>query len=300
MNNNSFNTCSRCGSANSLSAKYCYQCGARLKVPDEPKACPKCGTINSGLSNYCRACGTVLQSSTQVKYCPICHKELPASQPVCDCGYSFVAPPANVKRGKVRNEAVSASAAATDSAEVATPKKRRGGRGIAFLSIIFMLIFYYLLFAPANIRWTTLTNFLSVYMVDGVPNGANGMDVIMSFYQTIAETMTIPTDVHTLTLVSMIAIISLTIGIQFLCALIRLIAGIRPRMKRSNIFYFILFLLTGIASALLFCSTIWDFLAIFAPAAGTTMGYLIFLIPAYYLVFWLMSFGTKVRKPKEK
>ena len=35
-NSNSFNVCSRCGSANSLSAKYCYQCGSQLKVPEEP------------------------------------------------------------------------------------------------------------------------------------------------------------------------------------------------------------------------------------------------------------------------
>ena len=302
MNNNSFNTCSRCGSANSLSAKYCYQCGARLKVPDEPKACPKCGTINSGLSNYCRACGSALQGNVQVKYCPQCHKELPVGQTVCDCGYSFVAP-TNAKRGKVQNTAgvPAANAAATDSAEVAAPK-RSGGRGIAFLSIILILVFYYLLFAPAAIRWDTLTNVLSMYVVDGAASNTNGMDVITNLVQTIMETKAFPTDAHTITLVAMESVMSLTIGLQFLCALIRLIAGIRPRMKRSNILYLILFLLTGICSALLYCSTIpalSKFLGIFAPAAGS-MGFLIFLIPAYYFIFWLMSFGTKVRVPKEK
>ena len=42
MNENSFNVCSRCGSANPLSARYCYQCGYELKSPEAPVVCTKC------------------------------------------------------------------------------------------------------------------------------------------------------------------------------------------------------------------------------------------------------------------
>ena len=36
MGENKFNVCSRCGSANPISARYCYQCGFEMKSPEAP------------------------------------------------------------------------------------------------------------------------------------------------------------------------------------------------------------------------------------------------------------------------
>ena len=48
MNQNNYNVCGRCGSANPLSARYCYQCGFELKSPEAPVVCTKCNTVNPG------------------------------------------------------------------------------------------------------------------------------------------------------------------------------------------------------------------------------------------------------------
>lgn len=47
-NSNNFNVCEKCGTANPLIAKYCYQCGAHLKTPEDPIVCNNCNTVNSG------------------------------------------------------------------------------------------------------------------------------------------------------------------------------------------------------------------------------------------------------------
>ena len=58
MNQNNYNVCGRCGSANPLSARYCYQCGFELKSPEAPVVCTKCNTVNPGSANFCKRCGS--------------------------------------------------------------------------------------------------------------------------------------------------------------------------------------------------------------------------------------------------
>ena len=98
---NNLNVCPRCGTANSLSAKYCYQCGGQLKAPQEPIVCTKCHTVNAGGANYCRICGTDLKKvAIQQKECPRCHRIVSADSNVCSCGYVF----ANINQEPVQEK----------------------------------------------------------------------------------------------------------------------------------------------------------------------------------------------------
>ena len=72
-NSNNFNVCEKCGTANPLIAKYCYQCGAHLKTPEDPIVCNNCNTVNSGSARYCKHCGNKLFRGSTVKICPRCN-----------------------------------------------------------------------------------------------------------------------------------------------------------------------------------------------------------------------------------
>ena len=90
MNENSFNVCSRCGSANPLSARYCYQCGYELKSPEAPVVCTKCNTVNQGSANFCKRCGSKLPKAQSKVLCPQCSASNNAGTTYCvNCGFDF-------------------------------------------------------------------------------------------------------------------------------------------------------------------------------------------------------------------
>jgi len=90
MSENNFNVCSRCGGANPLSARYCYQCGFELKSPDSPVVCTKCNTVNLGTANFCKRCGSKLPKAQSKVVCPQCSASNNASATFCaNCGYDF-------------------------------------------------------------------------------------------------------------------------------------------------------------------------------------------------------------------
>ena len=90
MNENSFNVCSRCGGANPLSARYCYQCGYELKSPEAPVVCTKCNTVNQGSANFCKRCGSKLPKAQSKTLCPQCSASNVAGATYCvNCGFDF-------------------------------------------------------------------------------------------------------------------------------------------------------------------------------------------------------------------
>lgn len=91
-NSNNFNVCEKCGTANPLIAKYCYQCGAHLKTPEDPIVCNNCNTVNSGSARYCKHCGNKLFRGSTVKICPRCNHTVNGDAYICErCGFEFVA-----------------------------------------------------------------------------------------------------------------------------------------------------------------------------------------------------------------
>ena len=90
MNDNSYNVCSRCGSANPLTARYCYQCGFELKSADSPVLCSKCNTLNSASANFCKRCGSKLAKGDAKIMCPHCGFSNNAESDFCtNCGLDF-------------------------------------------------------------------------------------------------------------------------------------------------------------------------------------------------------------------
>ncbi len=66
--------CSKCGTENVVSKKFCSQCGSPL-----PSRCPKCGVENAQDSRFCGDCGAALAgnapaatSSSQAGSIPVC------------------------------------------------------------------------------------------------------------------------------------------------------------------------------------------------------------------------------------
>jgi len=59
-------SCTKCGSLNSASAKFCLSCGAELQPKPAEKVqplslhCPKCGAENSPGAKFCQSCGAPL------------------------------------------------------------------------------------------------------------------------------------------------------------------------------------------------------------------------------------------------
>lgn len=291
-NSNSFNICPRCGTANSLNAKYCYQCGSQLRVPEEPVRCPKCNTVNSSLANFCRTCGTVLKTASKTKICPRCGKEVPMEENVCSCGYSFAnmgyANPTTLEQTKQTE--VSAPAAA----------KAKGGRVVALFSLIFWALFAYVCFAPQG--W--LPEFMKTpYMLSSVAY-ANAFDFSQTMAKQILENkLSVEFSLYTWITGGVIAVTSLCMLVHVVSAIVRLCAGGRPR--KANSFYFIMALLTTIATAMVLLPLLnveWlGFLDMFAPSGADVRltPYIAYALPVYFWFFWIFSFIARKKTAKK-
>lgn len=289
-NSNSFNICPRCGTANSLNAKYCYQCGSQLRVPEEPVRCPKCNTVNSSLANFCRTCGTVLKTASKTRICPRCGKEVPMEEHVCSCGYSFV----NVGQANP-STAVQQSA----QSEVVPTKKARGGRLVALFSLIFWALFAYVCFAPQG--W--LPEFMKTPYMTSSAYYANAFDFGKTIVtQLIENKFAVEFTLYTWITGGVIAVTTLCMVVHVLAALVRLCAGGRP--KRANSFYFVMALLTTIATAMVLLPLLnveWlNFLDMFAPSAADIRltPYIAYAIPVYFWFFWIYSFIARKKVAK--
>lgn len=283
-NSNSFNVCSRCGSANSLSAKYCYQCGSQLKVPEEPVVCHKCHSVNSNMANFCRTCGTMLKTGAKTKTCPCCKRQIPIEQTQCSCGYSF---PAVGEQG--------------DGVQ-----KQKGGRLVALLSLFFTALFALAVALPFQ--------FMQSYAVQSNLHvigflGENGVlalgivDIVYTIIEIVESVLQsgVLTFDSLFVLMCLVSVFVLTVAVQVICALIRLIHG--KRGKKANVFYLIMTLLTGAVAALFVVGNLQlysaEFFKFFILPAGYSLGWGIFVIPAFYLFFFIFSFFAKCKKVKK-
>jgi len=75
--------CPKCGAGNTVSSKFCNECGATMEVATQTAACFKCGASLKEGAKFCSECG-----ATQAKpQCTNCHAELVAGAKFCkECG----------------------------------------------------------------------------------------------------------------------------------------------------------------------------------------------------------------------
>lgn len=333
---NSFNICPRCGNSNSLNAKYCSRCGSQLKVPTEAVVCHKCHTRNSSLANFCRNCGATLKVGAQTKICPRCGREIGAEENICACGYSFVnmqqtepkradvsSTNKDKKRDKKNNKGKSDVAVIGDNTSVQEKSKpKKQGRGIAIFAFILLALFVVALILPASARGPLAAFDQGLYHpVDGSELDRNiyGWDIINDIIRLFSDdakaamadgAFNYIANVHFGSTSSFITAVLfvlfiLTAFFHLLVCLARMIAP--KRSKHANYLYLALGILTLILTLMMkFASLIPNedngFRQFFAPAYNgyaCDYGWLLFLIPVYYLFFALYSALAKKKSPKK-
>ncbi len=306
---NSYNICPRCGNSNSLSAKYCSRCGGQLKVPEEPIVCHKCHAHNSPMANFCRNCGTELKVGYESKICPRCGKEVAAHDNVCSCGYSFV----TYQQTAPAKKPLSASRTAVPLGKESKSKKvynTRGGRGWAIATLVLLLLFAYFLIAPSAARPTFLTNFDKGLTFDGKA---------YYFFDYIGKSITLLTGgsmsvgeainsygIANVIIDAFVFATVLTMLVQMIVCIVRIFT--KKRSKHAGWYYFVMALLSLIAITLItlsstYISTVNFFetiATVFRLPAGIKPGIALWFIPAYYLFFFLLSFGSRAKALKEK
>ena len=302
---NSYNICPRCGNSNSLSAKYCSRCGGQLKVPEEPVVCHKCHTHNSPMANFCRNCGTELKVGWETKICPKCGKEVDAHDNVCACGYSFVTlqqtAPSKVPTAK-----------SSETADLSHGKKiynTKGGRGWAIVTLIFLLLLAYYVLCPntlgaATLRIAALNNFDKGFAVTN-GNALYGGNFIYMLVKGFGDGLS-TVGVANIIISVLVCITAVTMVVQLVESIVRVINGKRP--KHRGWYYFAMFLLSVVVVGLiqLFNSItvnsgfFQSIASVFVLPEGYALGYAIWAIPLYYLLFFLVSLGSRAKVLKEK
>ncbi len=301
---NNYNMCPRCGNSNPLTAKYCSRCGEQLRVPEEPVVCHKCHTHNSPVANFCRNCGAELKVGLETKICPKCGKEVDAHDNVCTCGYSFVG------FDRVDPSATPVPATPVSVTDKAKGKKERtrGGRAWAIFAFILLLALGYYLFAPIVARPAVLTNLDHGATYDGTAH--YGYDYILGTVKALKGLNFVETyrtyGLANVILDALYILTALTVVIQLIVLIVRIFTT--KRSKHANWYYFVMLLISGIGVGLIFLfnkvTININFLHSVAEAfrlpSGTEIGWAALALPAYYLIFFFVSLGARLRKKKDK
>ncbi len=292
-NSNSYNVCTRCGTPNSLSAKYCYQCGGQLKVPEQPVVCEKCNTVNTGMANFCRNCGSTLKIGTVTKNCPRCGKPVAQEMSQCSCGYSFAV-----------NKPVRAKDKASDPVDIRTGKKldmvdvstkgksKASGRVFSIISLLFVLVVAALYALPTAYR----PEFLSALFVLGGSSNLCLFEIAVSAINGGLAGLALGQYIT----YGVLALFAVCVVIHLLVAIIGIFSGCR--FKHANWQYFVFAIISIVALALVWCAenntvvSVLSFVSIFALPSGVSFGYLLYGVPVYYLVVFFASFATKRKK----
>lgn len=307
FSSNSFNVCPHCGKANSLNARYCSSCGKQLTVPEEVIVCPKCHKTNSPLASFCGGCGTQLRTGQQTKICPRCHKDVDVNESLCSCGYSFsgvkyATPTKKEKKVPVKRE----KAVKNEKA----PSIHKGGRAVAVVGLIFLLVFAYLVIVPQSVvRPELITDMDKGLLVVG-DKPLYVYDLVMLTVGAFTEgggfeSITSQIGIGGFVVTVLGVLFALTVVLHLLVVIIRLITGTRG--KHASKFMLIMAVVNTVlvAFSVLFKMLISEnsegFVAtlrgIFVPACDS--GYVLYVLPAYYWFFTLFSAFTKAKKIKE-
>ena len=307
---NSFNTCPHCGKANALNARYCSSCGKHLEAPEAIVVCKKCHKVNSALASFCGQCGHPLQVNGQTKICPRCHSEVGVTENACKCGYSFTSYKYAAPEQPVSAKDKKAAAKAHNKK---IPHTKNGGRGIAVLALVFLLVFAYLLIVPACvIRPDVIVSFdggllasgngqLYVYdLVLGIVNGFMGGDIGAVFTGLVDNFGAAGLIILALSLITAVTMVA-----HLIVCIVRIFSS--KRSKKFNIYFLIMAIISTICVGLFagfyfFGSEVEGFLFqiynIFVPA-NYTVGWVYYVIPVYFWFFFIFSVCAKRKKLKK-
>ena len=294
---NGFNVCPHCGKANALNARFCACCGKQLTVPDEVVVCPKCHKTNSPMASFCGQCGAPLKEGMPTKICPRCGKAVSISDNVCSCGYNF-------------------GAAYTESSgAVKRRHSYRGGRAIAIVALVFLLVFAYFVVMPSCALRPAQLCKVDGGILEVFPEGKSsyyvyGADVLSGCLVMISDLSLGEQvgfeSVGTLFVTIVCLLTMLCMTVHLVVCVVRICTA--KRSKRSNILYLVLAIITTLWVVLwatckyLIPENSADWLLavrnVFVPSEQT--GNVMFAFPVYFWFFYIYSACTKVRTLHEK
>jgi ribosomal protein L40E len=345
-NSNNFNICEKCGTANPIVAKYCYQCGGQLRTPEDPIVCSKCNTVNSGSARFCKFCGTKLFAGNSIKVCPRCNHTVYAEASICDrCNFEFplftnnILPvltqpqctplnqpaAATVNLSRQQNAALphpnlaqsaqlpsninnqeqtqSNAVAASDTAD--GKKTRRNAKALvgSLLSLILTLCLAYVIIGwekivPANWFSWGIFSFLPFYNNGGTVY-TTGLNIITDIVNSIFAGALFTMPIYLWVFGVLILLVLLTVLISVIGNIVRLFSA--KCAKKATWWYFVLALLSGIVLLGFYLATKNVFLKdILFGASPTVVGYgfMLYIIPGFYMFMFLLSFIFKATKPK--
>ena len=300
---NSFNICPHCNDSNSLNARFCARCGAKLVVPEEVVVCHKCHTRNNPLANFCRNCGTPLKSNAMTKICPKCGREVASEENVCVCGHSFaqigyvspdmaqaaapvaavtpVAPVAAETTTETGKKAKKEKKAKAKKKYTYKPYSKKSGRAFAIVAAVLLLLVGFLTISPMRLSFIprNIDNGIT-YVADGNNVGTRSyvynkiVDVVNGVTDVIKNK---PSDIPAafggianMILLGFCCVFALTIAIHFIVAFIRIFSG--RRSKKANIYMLVMAIIMTIVSVLAF---LWSYKIIpdFNNFFGTFLGW---------------------------
>ncbi len=338
-NSNNFNICEKCGTANPIVAKYCYQCGGQLRTPEDPIVCNKCNTVNSGSARFCKFCGSQLFKGNSIKICPRCNHTLPSEVSVCDrCNFEFPLLNTNILPAqqftslnqpiqisqKTATQPITAgvnvlnkantntyqqiqgdSVAASDTENIKINKPRQAKAIIGSqLFLIFTLCFAYVLIGWERIVPTSwyswgIFSFLPIYN-DGGTVVTTGLKIIVDITNSIFAGTLLAMPIYLWVFGGLILLVLLTALISIIGNLTRLFSG--RCAKKATWWYFVMALISGIVLFVFYMSGKNIFLKdllFSATPIVTGYGSMLYIIPGFYMFMFLLSFIFKAAKPKD-
>lgn len=308
---NNFNVCPRCGTANSMVAKYCFQCGAQLKISEKPIVCGKCNTVNSSMATFCKTCGSRLRTDKQTtKICPRCANTVEIGASLCTkCGYSFnsvteVAPSrsnetaAAARVGKVR----------VKSTALGATRARVGG----IFAMLFALLLAYLVVMPDFMAIKALNFGIFWRMSDSVVlTGYNilaelGNGMINGNLSTVLANYSVD---YYMILATLVLTLALAL-VEFFVGLYRLISG--NLAKNKNAYSLAMFIILLFVTAFLYLTQsapsmiidlndgVWKNLLTKIASLNTTwLRYGYYIMVGYHFVVFILSLIFKKKSTKD-
>ena len=310
--------CHNCRTRNTPMANFCRNCGAELKVGYATKICTRCGNEVPAEQSVC-TCGYSFAHTAYAMPASVRADGTVDTTGVTATGADAAKGNGAAMDKKAKKEQKKQAKLAKKESEKNKVYSHKGGRAFAIVAMVLLLLFAYIVVAPFGLRPGFLANFdkgitgfnSATGEADAtVHNAFYGYNMIMMFVSAITGGQFGATFANNGGTVQ--AVIAVLVAIFILAAvahfIVCLVRAIRPRRSRKpNWLYLALAALTTIAVGLIVVfnmvpvSGFWEKIAaIFKLADSWSLGYVLYVIPAYFWFFFLYSLIAKARALKEQ
>ena len=314
--------CHNCRTRNSPLANFCRNCGAELKVGYATKICARCGSEVPADQSVC-TCGYVFAHTERTSPIPVrSDSSIDTTGGIgalggakAAVGPDGVANEAFDKKGKKdkkeRGKKEKTPKSTTSKGKDGKVYSHKGGRAFAIVALILLAVFAYFIIAPDAIRPDILSQY-DKGISFGYPMPRHyGYDMITLIVFAVKSGSFVSTingngGAGQLVLASLVAIFTLAAAIHLIVCVVRIIKP--KRSKRPNWLYLAFAVLSAIIVGMLVAfnmitvsgGVLEAVAKVFKMGDAWELGYVIYAIPAYFLLFFLYSLIAKARVLKEE